>query len=102
MQDRPEPGKQYALTGKNSIAEGKSWAESEVKPLKQFCKNTTELAIKYFGDDAVGIYGGGKLGMISLLSDVQHFIDLYGAHKDAQHYITILNDIKSVIASEEL
>jgi len=32
VEDRPEFGKQYNLTGKDSIAEGKTWAEAEVKP----------------------------------------------------------------------
>jgi hypothetical protein len=29
--DKPEYGKQYRLTGKDSIAEGKTWAEAEIK-----------------------------------------------------------------------
>ena len=33
MNDKPQYGKQYNLTGKgNSIANGNSWEESEVKP----------------------------------------------------------------------
>lgn len=32
--DQPEPGKQYSLTGKVSIASGNSWKESEVKKAK--------------------------------------------------------------------
>lgn len=35
---RPEPGKQYRLTGASgvpSIASGNTWAESEVKPIQK-------------------------------------------------------------------
>lgn len=37
MNDKPEYGKQYNLTGKtNSIAAGNTWAESEVKGTRNY------------------------------------------------------------------
>ena len=48
VKDKPEEGRTYALTGKKgqpSIANGDTWAESEVKPLEEV-KTAEELADK--------------------------------------------------------
>ena len=71
---KPEPGKEYALTGKTGdkcIANGNTWAESEVKkrPLPFECiilKGKEEIQNPYSGEkvwlepDAVAVYDSIK------------------------------------------
>lgn len=74
-------------------------------------KNTEtrkELAERYFGSlTAIGeqigndIYGDTNMGIISLLSDLQHHI-VCGFNKDeSEHYRVILNDIKCVLVQDD-
>ena len=49
MTDKPEPNKEYALTGKSGdacIANGNSWKESEVKKKPETCNQQLERMVK--------------------------------------------------------
>ena len=49
MTDKPEPNKEYALTGKSGdacIANGNSWKESEVKKKPETCNEQLERMVK--------------------------------------------------------
>jgi len=49
MTDKPEPNKEYALTGKSGdacIANGSSWKESEVKKKPETCNQQLERMVK--------------------------------------------------------
>jgi len=49
MTDKPEPNKEYALTGKTGdacIANGSSWKESEVKKKPETCNEQLERMVK--------------------------------------------------------
>jgi len=49
MTDKPEPNKEYALTGKSGdacIANGSSWKESEVKKKPETCNEQLERMVK--------------------------------------------------------
>jgi len=49
MTDKPEPNKEYALTGKTGdacIANGSSWKESEVKKKPETCNQQLERMVK--------------------------------------------------------
>ena len=49
MTDKPEPNKEYALTGKSGdacIANGNSWKESEVKKKSETCNEQLERMVK--------------------------------------------------------
>jgi hypothetical protein len=74
------------------------------KPVYKLCQTTDELTKRYFGDDAVSLYGSGRTSMISLLSDVQHMIDYHFPNDkgQARHYSNILNDIKSVLYNSKV
>ena len=54
MTDKPEPNKEYALTGKTGdacIANGSSWKESEVKKKSETCNEQLERMVKNIADD---------------------------------------------------
>ena len=54
MTDKPEPNKEYALTGKSGdacIANGSSWKESEVKKKSETCNEQLERMVKNIADD---------------------------------------------------
>ena len=54
MTDKPEPNKEYALTGKTGdacIANGSSWKESEVKKKRETCKEQLERMVKNVAED---------------------------------------------------
>jgi len=54
MTDKPEPNKEYALTGKSGdacIANGSSWKESEVKKKRETCKEQLERMVKNVAED---------------------------------------------------
>ena len=54
MTDKPEPNKEYALTGKKGdacIANGSSWKESEVKKKPETCNQQLERMVKNIADD---------------------------------------------------
>ena len=54
MTDKPEPNKEYALTGKTGdacIANGNSWKESEVKKKSETCNEQLERMVKNIADD---------------------------------------------------
>ena len=54
MTDKPEPNKQYALTGKLGdacIANGNSWKESEVKKKSETCNEQLERMVKNIAED---------------------------------------------------
>jgi len=54
MTDKPEPNKEYALTGKTGdacIANGSSWKESEVKKKPETCNEQLERMVKNIADD---------------------------------------------------
>lgn len=63
----------------------------ELKKSKNFMTTRKELADKYF--DGMDVYEEGNMGIVSLLSDVQHMIS-------DKHYIEILNDIKSILITD--
>ena len=49
MTNKPEPNKEYALTGKKGdacIANGNSWKESEVKKKPETCNKQLERMVK--------------------------------------------------------
>ena len=54
MTDKPEPNKEYALTGKSGdacIANGNSWKESEVKKKSETCNEELERMVKNIAED---------------------------------------------------
>jgi hypothetical protein len=54
MTDKPEPNKEYALTGKKGdacIANGNSWKESEVKKKSETCNEQLERMVKNIAED---------------------------------------------------
>ena len=54
MTDKPEPNKEYALTGKKGdacIANGNSWKESEVKKKPETSHQKMERMVKNYADD---------------------------------------------------
>ena len=54
MTDKPEPNKEYALTGKRGdacIANGNSWKESEVKKKSETCNEQLERMVKSYAND---------------------------------------------------
>jgi len=54
MTNKPEPNKEYALTGKSGdacIANGSSWKESEVKKKPETCNEQLERMVKNIADD---------------------------------------------------
>ena len=54
MTNKPEPNKEYALTGKTGdacIANGSSWKESEVKKKPETCNEQLERMVKNIADD---------------------------------------------------
>ena len=54
MTNKPEPNKEYALTGKTGdacIANGSSWKESEVKKKRETCNEQLERMVKNIADD---------------------------------------------------
>ena len=54
MTDKPEPNKEYALTGKSGdacIANGSSWKESEVKKKSETCYEQLERMVKSYAED---------------------------------------------------
>ena len=54
MTDKPEPNKEYALTGKSGdacIANGNSWKESEVKKKPETCNEQLERMVKNIAED---------------------------------------------------
>ena len=54
MTDKPEPNKEYALTGKSGdacIANGSSWKESEVKKKRETCNEQLERMVKNIAED---------------------------------------------------
>ena len=54
MTDKPEPNKEYALTGKTGdacIANGSSWKESEVKKKSETCNEQLERMVKNYAND---------------------------------------------------
>lgn len=63
----------------------------------KYCKTRQELAKKYFdtfGDGVNSIYAKGNMGIVTLLSDVQHNLK-------EKYWVEILNDIKSILISED-
>ena len=54
MTNKPEPNKEYALTGKTGdacIANGSSWKESEVKKKPETCNEQLERMVKSYAND---------------------------------------------------
>jgi hypothetical protein len=54
MTNKPEPNKEYALTGKKGdacIANGNSWKESEVKKKSETCNEQLERMVKNIAED---------------------------------------------------
>ena len=54
MTNKPEPNKEYALTGKKGdacIANGNSWKESEVKKKPETCNQKLERMVKNIAED---------------------------------------------------
>ena len=54
MTNKPEPNKEYALTGKSGdacIANGSSWKESEVKKKRETCNEQLERMVKNIAED---------------------------------------------------
>jgi len=54
MTNKPEPNKEYALTGKTGdacIANGSSWKESEVKKKPETCNEQLERMVKSYAED---------------------------------------------------
>jgi len=54
MTNKPEPNKEYALTGKKGdacIANGSSWKESEVKKKRETCNEQLERMVKNIAED---------------------------------------------------
>ena len=54
MTNKPEPNKEYALTGKKGdacIANGSSWKKSEVKKKRETCNEQLERMVKNIAED---------------------------------------------------
>jgi len=75
MTDKPEPNKEYALTGKSGdacIANGSSWKESEVKKKRETCNEQLERMVKSYAED---ITNGLKIDDTSGTGTVSEFMD---------------------------
>ena len=75
MTDKPEPNKEYALTGKTGdacIANGSSWKESEVKKKPETCNEQLEGMVKNIAED---ITDGLKIDDTSGTGTVSEFMD---------------------------
>ena len=75
MTDKPEPNKEYALTGKKGdacIANGSSWKESEVKKKSETCNEQLERMVKNIAED---ITNGLKIDDTSGTGTVSEFMD---------------------------
>jgi len=59
---------------------------------KKYCESREELGKKYFGSLAE-IYAKNNMGIVTLLSDVQHNLS-------EQYWIDVLNDIKAVLITD--
>ena len=79
---------------------------------EQYTKNVAELANKYFnttGDTPITLntYAEGNMGIITLLSDLQHSIEATGnfagdtSGKLKEYWRCILNDIKCILIEED-
>jgi hypothetical protein len=65
---------------------------------EQVCENREDLAEKYF-DGITGEYAKSNMGIITLLSDLQH--EITALRPDiAEHYRQILNDIKLILIKD--
>ena len=75
MTNKPEPNKEYALTGKSGdacIANGSSWKESEVKKKSETCNEQLERMGKNIAED---ITDGLKIDDTSGTGTVSEFMD---------------------------
>ena len=75
MTNKPEPNKEYALTGKSGdacIANGSSWKESEVKKKSETCNEQLEGMVKSYAND---ITDGLKIDDTSGTGTVSEFMD---------------------------
>ena len=72
---------------------------------EQSCENRSELAKKYFdtfGDGIKSVYAEGNMGIVTLLSDLQHEVDFNFENRGkAEYWRCILNDIKCILINEE-
>ena len=75
MTNKPEPNKEYALTGKTGdacIANGSSWKESEVKKKPETSQQKLERMVKSYAED---ITNGLKIDDTSGTGTVSEFMD---------------------------
>ena len=80
--------------------------EGEMKKNKitgrEYCETREELVKRYFHfESSILEYKNNNKGIISLLSDVQEFITFYCESNDVEHYRHLLNDIKSVLMTDD-
>ena len=73
-----------------------------MKTIKQtgeaICSKREELVEKYFG--GMNVYAEGNMGLVTLLSDLQHEIQALPNKGAAEHYRQILNDIKCILIED--
>mgnify|MGYP001338841472 CR=1 FL=1 len=74
MTDKPEPNKEYALTGKSGdacIANGSSWKESEVKKKPETCNEQLERMVKNIALDITEGEPGTACDYIDNVYDIE-------------------------------
>jgi hypothetical protein len=68
------------------------------------CESRDELAQRYFdtfGDGIKSVYAEGNMGIITLLSDLQHQMEIGFSPEQKEYWRVILNDIKCILIKED-
>jgi hypothetical protein len=72
---------------------------------KQYCESREELAQRYFntfGEGIGSVYAQGNMGIVTLLSDLQHQIEFGFGAKEKEYWRELLNDVKCVLIQEDV
>lgn len=68
------------------------------------CESRQEIAGQYFntfGDGISSVYAKGNMGIVTLLSDLQHQIELGFTAGEKEYWRKVLNNIKSVLIEDD-
>jgi len=70
---------------------------------KKYCENRKELADKYFnitGATGLNVYAEGSLGIVTLLSDLQHMVARGFNAQEKEYWREVMNDIKCILIED--
>ena len=69
---------------------------------EQVCETRKEFAEKYFNFvSSIQQYSQGNMGIVSVLSDLQHEVESHLPAGTKEHYRQILNDIKCILIKDD-